>query len=247
MCTREKTIVLFDVDGTLTPSTLPIKQEVVEILVKLKEKVTIAFLSGSDLEKQKYRLGDVAHGFFDFSFPQNGVIAYKGTQLISKDSFTRVFGEEKYKMFVNFTLDYLSKLDLPIKRGTFIELRAGMINVSPIGRSCTYEERLAFIKLDEKEQIRARMVKEYERVFEGFGLTFSIGGQISIDIFPIGWDKTFCLRHLQKHNFEEIYFFGNKTEKGGNDHEIFNHPSVIGHTVTSPEDTVQQLRRIFGV
>jgi len=35
-------------------------------------------------------------------------------------------------------LAYLSKLDIPKKRGTFIEFRNGMINVSPIGRNCSY-------------------------------------------------------------------------------------------------------------
>lgn len=35
------------------------------------------------------------------------------------------------------------------------------------------------------------------------------GGQISIDIFPNGWDKTFCLQYLD--GFDKIYFFGDKT------------------------------------
>lgn len=30
-----------------------------------------------------------------------------------------------------------------------------------------------------------------------------------------------------------------KTFKGGNDYEIFEHKDVKGHTVTSPEDTVK--------
>lgn len=33
-------------------------------------------------------------------------------------------------------------------RGTFIEFRNGMLNVSPIGRSCTQEERKEFFELD---------------------------------------------------------------------------------------------------
>ena len=32
-------------------------------------------------------------------------------------------------------LHYIADLDIPIKRGTFIEFRNGMINVSPIGRN----------------------------------------------------------------------------------------------------------------
>lgn len=47
--------------------------------------------------------------------------------------------------------------------------------------------------------------------FADYGLTFSIGGQISFDIFPNGWDKTFCLRHVADEAFDEIHFFGDKT------------------------------------
>lgn len=47
--------------------------------------------------------------------------------------------------------------------------------------------------------------------FADYGLTFSIGGQISFDVFPNGWDKTFCLRHVADEAFDEIHFFGDKT------------------------------------
>lgn len=33
-------------------------------------------------------------------------------------------------------------------RGTFIEFRNGMLNISPIGRSCTQEERIEFSEID---------------------------------------------------------------------------------------------------
>ena len=32
---------------------------------------------------------------------------------------------------------YISELDIPVMRGTFIEFRNGMLNVSPIGRNCS--------------------------------------------------------------------------------------------------------------
>ena len=41
-----------------------------------------------------------------------------------------------------------------MKRGTFIEFRAGMVNVSPIGRNCSQEERDAFEQYDHKTGIR---------------------------------------------------------------------------------------------
>jgi phosphomannomutase len=107
-------------------------------------------------------------------------------------------------------LSYLSTVVLPVKRGTFVELCAGMLNISPIGRSCSQEERESFDKYD----------KEYKKRFPDIGLAYSIGGQISFDVFPKGWDKTYCLRHLENEGYDEIHFFGDKTDKGGNDHEI---------------------------
>ena len=46
--------------------------------------------------------------------------------------------------------------------------------------------------------------------FEDYGLQLSIGGQISFDVFPKGWDKTYCLGHIEVDNFKEIHFFGDK-------------------------------------
>ena len=40
-------------------------------------------------------------------------------------------------------------------------------------------------------------------------IQFSIGGQISVDIFPEGWDKTYCLQFVEN-KYDEIHFFGDK-------------------------------------
>lgn len=77
------------------------------------------------------------------------------------------------------------------------------------------------------------------------GLTYSIGGQISFDVFPTGWDKTYCLQHVENEDFKEIHFFGDKAFEGGNDWEIYNDPRTIGHAVTSPDDTMKLCRELF--
>ena len=61
--------------------------------------------------------------------------------------------------------------------------------------------------------VRAAFVKALKEKFPDYGLTYSIGGQLSFDVFPKGWDKTYCLRHIEKEGFEEIHFFGDKTFK----------------------------------
>ena len=47
--------------------------------------------------------------------------------------------------------------------------------------------------------------------FADYSLKFSIGGQISFDVFPIGWDKTYCLKHVESEGYKQIHFFGDKT------------------------------------
>ncbi|CAL5381795.1 unnamed protein product [Camellia sinensis] len=127
--------------------------------------------------------------------------------------------------FINFTLRYIANLDIPIKRGTFIEFRSGMLNVSPIGRNCSQEKRDEFEKYDKVLNIRPKMVSVLREKFAHLNLTFSIGGQISFDV---SWDKTYCLRYVD--DFHEIHFFGDKTYKGGNDHEIYESERTMGHT-----------------
>jgi phosphomannomutase len=120
-----------------------------------------------------------------------------------------------------------------------------MINVSPIGRNCTHPERDEFESFDKTQGIRKTMVQELSREFSDYNLTYSIGGQISFDVFPTGWDKTYCLRHLEKEGFKTIHFFGDKTFSGGNDYEIYTHEKINGHAVTCPEDTIRILNSLF--
>ena len=142
-------------------------------------------------------------------------------------------------------LHYIADLDIPVKRGTFIEFRAGMLNVSPIGRNCSQGERDAFEQFDKEANVRKTMVATLRKEFADFGLTYSIGGQISFDVFPNGWDKTFCLQFVEKDGFDDIYFFGDKTYEGGNDFEIFTDARTKGNTVTSPDDTRAQCEKLF--
>ena len=85
-----------------------------------------------------------------------------------------------------------------------------------------------------------------------------VGGQISFDCFPTGWDKTYCLRHVENDGYKTIHFFGDKTFqvsitsfagcadlKGGNDYEIYTDSRVTGHSVDSPTDTMRILKELF--
>ncbi|KAL2166036.1 hypothetical protein VTG60DRAFT_3421 [Thermothelomyces hinnuleus] len=253
----KNTIVLFDVDGTLTPARLSASPEMLSLLSRLRQKVAIGFVGGSDLVKQQEQLGgagvDVTT-LFDFCFAENGLTAYRLGEPLPSNSFIKWIGEDQYKELVRFILHYIADLEIPVKRGTFVEFRNGMINVSPIGRNASVSERNEFEKYDKEHGVRKAFVEKLRERFGHLGLTFSIGGQISFDVFPTGWDKTYCLQHIENEakrpggvHYTTIHFFGDKTFEGGNDYEIYNDPRTIGHSVTGPQDTIDELKKLFNL
>jgi len=251
-----KTMCLFDVDMTLTNYRQKITQEMEQFLEELKEKVTVGLVGGSDLGKiaeQMVRSGENSSQLiynmihkYDYVFAENGLVAYKKGSLLAKESILKFIGEEKLQKFINYCLLYMSELTIPAKRGNFIEFRNGLINVCPVGRSCSQRERDEFAAYDKVHKVREKFIEALNDKFgEELDLVFSIGGQISFDVFPKGWDKTFCLRYIEDEGFEKIYFFGDKTFPGGNDYEIYTDPRTIGYSVTSPEHTKQIVSQLF--
>ncbi|KAL4808558.1 eukaryotic phosphomannomutase [Aspergillus unguis] len=248
------TICLFDVDNTLTPARLHATEEMLQLLSVLRQKCAIGSVGGSDFKKQQEQLGSDTvnvNTLFDFCFAENGLTAYRLGKPLTGNSFIEWIGEEKYQKLVNFILKYIANLDIPKKRGTFIEFRNGMINVSPIGRNASVDERNEFQEYDRVHNIRGPFVEALKKEFPDYGLSYSIGGQISFDVFPTGWDKTYCLRHIEAEKdvsgieYKTIHFFGDKTSPGGNDFEIYDDARTIGHSVQNPDDCMKQLKELF--
>jgi len=101
-------IALFDVDGTLTPARKDITPETAAFIKKLREKITIGVVGGSDFPKQKEQLGETVLDDFDYSFSENGLVAYHKGKQIGHTSINDHLGEENIKAIVNWTLRYLS-------------------------------------------------------------------------------------------------------------------------------------------
>lgn len=98
--------------------------------------------------KQQEQLGDhngvQVSTLFDYCFAENGLTAIRLGSPLESNSFINYIGEERYQKLVNFCLKYIANTDLPRKRGTFVEYRNGMVNISPVGRSANQDERTEF-------------------------------------------------------------------------------------------------------
>ncbi|KAL9115471.1 MAG: hypothetical protein Q9227_000792 [Pyrenula ochraceoflavens] len=253
------TIALFDVDLTLTYPRQLVSNEMMQKLKALRGKCAIGFVGGSNLAKQQEQLStpDISvTSLFDFCFAENGLTAYRLGQPLPSTSFISHLGENNYQRLARFCLRYIADevpQSIPKMRGTFIEFRNGMVNISPIGRNASTEERNEFQAWDLEHGVRKAFVSALEKEFHDLNLKFSIGGQISFDAFPEGWDKTFCLRHVLAEKersgveYKTIHFFGDKCFEGGNDWEIYQDDRTVGHAVKNPEDTLKQLEEVFGV
>ncbi|KAI6181096.1 ATP synthase subunit gamma, mitochondrial [Aphelenchoides besseyi] len=189
-----------------------------QFLQSIRNKVQIGVVSGSDLVKITEQLADNAAELrrsYDYVFTENGLVSFHGEEQLPAESIGTKLGDQKLNEIIDFCLHYIADLKGINKRGTFIEYRRGMLNVSPIGRNCSQQERDEFVVYDAENKVREKFVDALREHFSSYGLTFSIGGQISIDVFPNGWDKTFCLQYLQN-QFDEIHFFGDRTQAVSN-------------------------------
>lgn len=172
-----------------------------ELLSQLRHKCAIGFVGGSDLAKQQEQIGTPSinvTSLFDFCFAENGLTAIREGKSLASNSFIQWLGEDKYQNLVNFCLKYIADLKLPKKRGTFVEFRNGMVNVSPVGRSASVDERnefeacvqnpcssysavretselrpdlLIFYRYDKQYNIRKTLVEALKKEFPDYGLT----------------------------------------------------------------------------
>jgi phosphomannomutase len=111
-------------------------------------------------------------------------------------------------------LDYSS---FPLRNGNHIERRPGGVNFSILGRDKDpFLGRAEYMRWDKDNDERAVIADRLRNSFPG--LSVALGGQTGIDIGPYGSDKSQILRDFSED--DELYFFGDRCEEGGNDHTL---------------------------
>jgi phosphomannomutase len=245
--------MLFDMDGTLTDPREPITPEVVNILQKLPNSIRKYLVTGSDMSKIEEQLGiQLLLSQFQRVYACNGTKVYNcfldmddETRAIEPELIHRVTLKDHYSdadinHITNVLLTLASNTHTKVKTGTFVEWRQSQINFSVLGRNCTRDQREDYIKWDAKSGERKKIVDFLRKEFEGWGLSFRLGGQISIDITRKGWDKSYAFENM-KESPDQCVFFGDKICKDGNDIDI---AMLCGkyHHVDSPAHLILQLQ-----
>jgi phosphomannomutase len=223
-------IFIFDIDGTLTPSRQKMTKEFQTFFKEWLKKNKFYLVTGSNIEKLQEQMC-----FYDIE--AEGIFTCCGNQFWRPDpSIVNISADliydNKFKLTkkLNKLLGtILSNSIYPHRYGNHIEDRGSMVNFSIVGRDCTQEQRDEYFKYDNEKGERKIIAQAIKEKFPD--LDAVIGGQISIDIYPKGNDKSQILEHIKKDinidshtktladTFEYI-FIGDRIEGGGNDYPL---------------------------
>ena len=173
-------------------------------------------VTGSDLNKTKEQLPLAYMDRAQAIFTCCGNQMWRNNKLIYNNKF------ELTSKLKNTLEVILMSNQYPHRYGNHIEDRGSMVNFSIVGRNCTQEQREHFFKWDNEKDERKKISAFIKHKFKD--LDAVIGGQISIDIYPKGMDKSQIIEHIE--DIEEKYcpdkyiFIGDRTMEGGNDYPL---------------------------
>ena len=187
--------LIFDMDGTLVPATQKISKEMLQGLESIPNGFKKYLVTGSDMSKV---LNQIPESFllenFSKVFACNGTRVYNTSldlddetrplepELVHKIELIDHYSQADINHLVSRLLSIAAESHTKYKTGTFIEWRGSQINFSVIGRNCSLSQREDYVKWDNKSNERNKIVEKLKDEFQGWGLGFNLGGQISIDI-----------------------------------------------------------------
>ena len=213
-------IFIFDVDGTLTPSRQKMTKEFKDFFSIWAELNTFYLVTGSDIPKLQEQMDEMeiySDGIFTCCgneyWQSDPAVHPKHCDLIYSNKF------KPPKDLIKYLERKVLKSEYPYRCGNHIEDRGAMVNFSVVGRNCTQEQREEYFEWDKRMGERNITCMEIKGTWPK--LDAVVGGQISIDIYPKGNDKSQVLEHIEKlHPTGKIIFIGDGIENGGNDYPL---------------------------
>ena len=229
---------IFDVDGTLSPSRGEMDPEFLWWFSNFIDENTVYLVTGSDKPKTVEQITDYVYNRCVKVYQCSGAEVYHRDDVIYKSDW---LAPQSLHDALNIELQ---NNKFPLRTGNHIEQRTGLLNYSVVGRNCTLGERKLYVEYDiennDREQAAERLRKDFPDI------EFKVAGETGIDITPRGGDKSQILRDFNDNG--HIYFFGDKTSKGGNDYEIYEAvkglPNGKAFTVMGWKDTWNILKTL---
>lgn len=202
------TVFIFDVDGTLTPSRRPIDERFREVFTKFVQTHTVYLATGSERHKTVEQLGEDLFAMIPKSFNCAGNQVCEYGVVVREDPVLRD------SALMDDLYSWVDISEYPERYGNHVELRPGIMNFTTVGRNSDDAARLRYRAWDDIHRQRYRMREELMKKWPTY--EFNIGGDISIDIYPIGKNKG----QIREAIADRVVFFGDQAQYGGNDHAL---------------------------
>jgi phosphomannomutase len=216
---------IFDVDGTLTPSRSNINEDFRLWFCDFAEREKVYLVTGSDKPKTVEQVGEYLYNKCRAVYQCAGNDLWVENKNIHK---TQVNWDAHT---IGFFSNELANSKYPVRTGIHSELRPGLINFSIVGRLANAEQRADYVKYDKEVQERIAIVRRFNLQFPQYQA--SVAGEIGIDIVVKGCNKSQILKDF---DLEDIIFFGDKCDAGGNDYEIAEAVAFGGGRVYNVKD-----------
>lgn len=201
-------LLIFDVDGTLTPSRGRIDEQFRQwLLHDLKKEFVL--VTGSDPEKTREQIGDEL-------YESTVVYNCSGNHIFK-------YGKEFYRSSWTLPTDLeqflettLAESTWPVKTGKHIEKRVGLCNFSIVGRNASLEERRAYYDYDCAEGERLKIANLIRSKWPD--IEVGVAGETGLDISKRGYGKSQIVDHEATQ--QPLHFFGDRMDKAGNDYPL---------------------------
>ncbi len=215
-----KSLVVFDLDGTLAPSKSAIDDEMAGLLAALLDVVRVAVISGAAWTQFQTQV--LAHLPADDRLKALSILPTCGTRFYRyQGGWNVLYAEDLSPAEQHQIVDALDKavsasgFRAAKTWGDTIENRESQITYSALGQEAPLEEK---VKWDPDFAKRQKIKALLDAAIPGFSIR--MGGSTSIDVTKPGIDKAYGIRKLRDvlHvAIEDMIYVGDALFPGGND------------------------------
>ena len=247
----KRKLIAFDLDDTLAVTKSPISDVMSERLRELLEIYEVCVISGGNFEQFKIQVVDRMQAE-DRLLERMHLMPTCGTRYFRYSSKT----QEWSKVYAeNLTDEQKSEIAKVLEEGAkhlgfwpanpvgpIIEDRESQITFSGLGQFALPEDKYGW----DPDGTKKHALRDYaaDRLP---GIEVRVGGTTSVDVTRPGIDKAYGMKKLMEHlniEREDILFFGDKLEEGGNDYPV-KAMGIDCITVKHQDDTVLALEAII--
>ncbi len=242
-----KTLIVFDLDGTLAESKSSIDAEMAGLLDRLLGVVKVAVISGGAWPQFEQQL--LARLPQDAPLSNLSLLPTSGTRFYQyKTGWTLLYAEDFSDAEKAKIMDSLKRATASTQGGVgktwgeVIEDRGSQITFSALGQQAPLDEKQRW---DPDFSKRKKIQAVLETLIPEFSV--SLGGSTSIDVTKRGVNKAYGIRKLRDilHiAIEQMIFIGDAVFPGGNDYPA-KEAGALTIAVRDPHETKRVIEAII--